>query len=73
MRELCKTCDRGPKRMKPPSPYVAGLYQVHLLQEAGFPFGADSFDLQFWSDLATLKLRIRQKSSTCPMMGSGSD
>jgi hypothetical protein len=45
---------------------VASLYQVHLLQTAGFPFTADAFPCGFWLDLALLKQKIRAKS-ICPV------
>lgn len=59
LRELCKSCSRSPERKKKASPYAISLLQVHWLQTAGFRFDNDSFDLQFWLDLALVKHRVR--------------
>lgn len=34
--------------------YVNHLMELHLLKQAGFPFGADDLPLSMWQDLGVL-------------------
>lgn len=55
IKGACKVCVVNRKPRKKANPYMTSLLNVHALQEAGFTFGNDSFDLGFWKDLAMLK------------------
>lgn len=55
---MCKRCDRNPELRKKIHPYAVSLLRVCLLQEAGFYFENDSFDLGFWLDLAFVKRAV---------------
>lgn len=58
LRALCARCGKNGKLRGWGAHYAASLLRVHLLQEAGFRFENDSFDLQFWFDMAFLKRKI---------------
>lgn len=55
---ICKTCS---KKEYEPNIYVSSLYQFYMLQEAGFPFEADTLSLSTWYDLGVLRHKIEAK------------
>jgi len=46
-----------------PSQYVVALVDSVLLVEAGFPFVADDFTLDFWLDIGSTRMILKRKTN----------
>lgn len=56
---MCRGCEKKDVQQHP---YLVILYDLYLLQEAGFPLDAEAIELQTWRDLAQLRMRIKART-----------
>jgi hypothetical protein len=57
---VCAGCDL---KDYVPSQYVVALVDSVLLVEAGFPFVADDFALDFWRDMGSTRMVLKRKTN----------